>query len=1013
MKRSLVAIVFVVGIAAAFHHADASAPTCNGQTATVYVDSGVIVGGPGNGTSFTGTLTASSASVIVGTSGDDTITGSGSADTICPGDGNDTIDGGTGTDTIAFTTNSDTSGITISITGSSSGSITTSTGTSTFTRAESFVGTQYNDTFTMGASGSLTGTVNGGAGSDTIDYSSRSSALSLNMYTGVLTSIAGTVSNIENLTGGSGADTIIGNSSANTLNGNGGNDIIFGGDGADTINGGTGLNLLIGGKGIDSITAASGSTGDILVADETSYSDSSTANTSSLSSIRTEWATTSTSYANRIAHIQGTLAGGLNGTSQLKITTLQYDNSADSLNGNSASVKNWYISSATFDTITNTFSGETSTDTSIPVSITSSANPTAAGNDVTFTASSTQTAATGTVTVYKDSTSLGTCTFSSGSCTYLASGLTGGSYSMTAVYGGDSSYSASTSNALTQVMTDTTPPTLSEVTPVTTPTNDSTPNYTFNTNEAGTITYGGSCSSATTSASSGNNTITFSTLADGTYSNCTITVTDASSNASSALAVTAFRVDATAPTAAVTYSISHAVKSGDSLTITATFNEAMADSPVPKIAISGGNTLAATAMTKSSTTVYTYIDTIGSGNGTATVALSIGTDLAGNVITSSPTSGSTFTVDNTAPSAPSTPALASADDTGSSNSDAITSNTSALTFTGTAESSSTVQLYDGVSTTGSSTTATGGNWSIDLSLTAGTHTITAKATDAAGNTSSSSASLTVTVDSTAPTVTEVTAVTTPTSDTTPDYTFNTNEAGTITYGGSCSSATTSASSGNNTITFNTLTDGTYATCTVQVADAAGNISTALTVTSFTVSTTTPSSPSEPAANNGGGGGSSAEVPISLIHVAPPQNFSAKATHGFSIKVSDPDQVKKVTMRILGKTYALTHALKSATYSLAIKAIIKVAKAAYVFTIDYGSYNVKQYGILSLFAKPTTPAPDSLLQKVNSLYRQAYGRNPTYEEWLYWSNRVKKGDKKTSSELLGAMQWQHARAAQAH
>ena len=1013
MKRSLVAIVFVVGIAAAFHHADAAAPTCNGQTATVYVDSGVIVGGPGNGTTFTGTLTASSASVIVGTSGDDTITGSGSADTICPGDGNDTIDGGTGTDTIAFTTNSDTSGITISITGSSSGSITTSTGTSTFTRAESFVGTQYNDTFTMGASGSLTGTVNGGSGSDTIDYSSRTSALSLNMYTGVLTSISGAVSNIENLTAGSGSDTIIGNSSANTLTGNGGNDIIFGGDGADTISGGTGLNILIGGKGADSITTASGSTGDILVADETSYSDSSTANTSGLGSLRTEWVNTSTSYANRIAHLQGTLAGGLNASFFLKTTTLQYDNSADSLNGNAASVKNWYIVKNSLDTITNSFSGETTTDTSIPMTISSSANPTAAGNDVTFTASSTQTAATGTVTIYKDSTSLGTCTFSSGSCTYLASGLTGGSYSMTAVYGGDSTYSASTSSAITQVMTDTTAPTLSEVTPVTTPTNDSTPNYTFNTNEAGTITYGGSCSSATTSATSGNNTITFSTLADGTYSNCTVTVTDASSNASSALAVTAFTVDATAPTAAITYSISHAVKSGDSLTITATFSEAMADSPVVKIAVSGANTLAATAMTKSSTTVYTYMDTVGSGNGTATVALSIGTDSAGNTITSAPTSGSTFTVDNTAPTAPSTPTLASADDTGSSSSDAITSNTSALTFTGTAESASTVQLYDGVSTTGSSTTATGGNWSIDLSLTAGTHTITAKATDAAGNTSSASTSLTVVIDTTAPTLSEITAVKTPTSDTTPDYTFSASETGTITYGGSCSSVTTSASSGNNTITFSTLTDGTYATCTIQVTDAAGNISTTLTVTSFTISTTAPSSPSEPAANNGGGGGSSAEVPISLIHIAPPQNFSSQATHGFSIKVSDPDQVKKVTMRILGKTYALTHTLKNATYNLAIKAIIKVAKAAYVLTIDYGSYNVKQYGILSLFAQPSPPPSTTLLQKVNTLYRQAYGRNPTYEEWLYWSNRVKKGDKKTSSELLGAMQWQHIRAVQAH
>ena len=66
---------------------------------------------------------------------------------------------------------------------------------------------------------------------------------------------------------------------------------------------------------------------------------------------------------------------------------------------------------------------------------------------------------------------------------------------------------------------------LKEVTAVTTPTYDSTPDYTFSSTESGTITYGGSCSSSTTSAISGNNTITLSSLSDGTYADCTITVT--------------------------------------------------------------------------------------------------------------------------------------------------------------------------------------------------------------------------------------------------------------------------------------------------------------------------------------------------------------------------------------------------------------------------------------------------------------------------------------------------------
>jgi hypothetical protein len=99
-----------------------------------------------------------------------------------------------------------------------------------------------------------------------------------------------------------------------------------------------------------------------------------------------------------------------------------------------------------------------------------------------------------------------------------------------------------TSFTVTTTSTDTTAPVIAEVTAVTTPTNDTTPDYTFSSSEAGTITYGGSCSSSTTSANTGNNTITFSTLDNGTYSNCTITVTDSSGNESNTLAITDFTV---------------------------------------------------------------------------------------------------------------------------------------------------------------------------------------------------------------------------------------------------------------------------------------------------------------------------------------------------------------------------------------------------------------------------------------------------------------------------------------
>jgi len=132
-----------------------------------------------------------------------------------------------------------------------------------------------------------------------------------------------------------------------------------------------------------------------------------------------------------------------------------------------------------------------------------------------------------------------------------------------------------TSDDDTTTTTDTTAPTLTEVTAVTTPTNVTTPNYTFSSSEAGTITYGGSCSSSTTSATTDNNTITLVSLSEGTYSNCTITVTDNSSN-SVTLNISSFVVDTTAPTVS---SISTTADNQSSVSITdnitVTFSEAM------------------------------------------------------------------------------------------------------------------------------------------------------------------------------------------------------------------------------------------------------------------------------------------------------------------------------------------------------------------------------------------------------------------------------------------------------
>jgi len=119
-----------------------------------------------------------------------------------------------------------------------------------------------------------------------------------------------------------------------------------------------------------------------------------------------------------------------------------------------------------------------------------------------------------------------------------------------------------------------------------------------------------------------------------------------------------------------------------------------------------------------------------------------------------------------------------------------------------------------------------------------------KIIDSEGNESNTITIPPFTVDTTVndtmpPVIEEFSGITTPTTDTTPDYTFSSSEAGNITYGGTCETAgsATTAIVGHNLITYNTLSDGSYIDCTITVTDSAGNVSNPLSVTPFTVNTT--------------------------------------------------------------------------------------------------------------------------------------------------------------------------------
>ncbi len=109
------------------------------------------------------------------------------------------------------------------------------------------------------------------------------------------------------------------------------------------------------------------------------------------------------------------------------------------------------------------------------------------------------------------------------------------------------------------------------------------------------------------------------------------------------------------------------------------------------------------------------------------------------------------------------------------------------------------------------------------------------ATDPSGNIGYNSNTLHI--DTVAPTVTEVNSVTTPTRDQTPDYTFNTTEAGVISCANGCSCSGIAAV-GDNTITFDELDEGVYSDCTLMVTDEAGNTG-YLPVSEFIIDITAP------------------------------------------------------------------------------------------------------------------------------------------------------------------------------
>jgi hypothetical protein len=219
-----------------------------------------------------------------------------------------------------------------------------------FSSMENFKGGSKDDVFQFAGAGSISGTINGQGGTNTLDFSAKTAPVTVNLLTGTST-FTGGVSKIRNVTGGSGNDLLFGDGQDNTLVGNDGADVIVGNDGNDNLNGNRGRDVIIGGNGSD--TLGGGDDDDLEIGGRTSYD----ANTTALQAILAEW-TSANSYATRVNDLRTGV--GLSAGNYLQATgasrTVFDDGSADTVTGGRG--LDWFFQ-ATGDVITDLNNGGT------------------------------------------------------------------------------------------------------------------------------------------------------------------------------------------------------------------------------------------------------------------------------------------------------------------------------------------------------------------------------------------------------------------------------------------------------------------------------------------------------------------------------------------------------------------------------------------------------------------------------------------------------------------------------
>jgi hypothetical protein len=202
-----------------------------------------------------------------------------------------------------------------------------STGSNTFNISGTVIGSikagSGSDTFNVASGASLSGTINGGGGKNTLSYSNYLTSgvvvdLPLGSATAIDAGANGGIAFIQNVTGSvAGGDILVGDRNFNILSTNAGHNIVIGGSG-----GGDKFNS----KGAD-----------ILIAGATSYDS----NIADLQFILAEWQlSNSSNYATTVHNIETSTIHPLNSTTVQDAGTADL---ADIVNGNSLATSDWFF----------------------------------------------------------------------------------------------------------------------------------------------------------------------------------------------------------------------------------------------------------------------------------------------------------------------------------------------------------------------------------------------------------------------------------------------------------------------------------------------------------------------------------------------------------------------------------------------------------------------------------------------------------------------------------------------